>query len=343
MSDQYFPHDYNASTDLNIAAFMSDAGIAGYGFYWIVVELLHKEKTHQLPRTQKTYKALAKQMSTSVEQVSTFVEQAIDNDLFEKNDEFIISERVLKNVKKRQEISDKRSFAGKISATKRTCVEHVLTNDEQEATNKRKRKEKNLKDKEKNIKKEIPPVPAGSMSFEEFSETFSEKFVTAQDIIFPEWVENSPLLRKRLMFYFFEFRPKTNKKLKNTGLAITKIITRMEDDSNKSADVAMVNLEHSITKSYDMIYPKPENHTPQGKEIKPFDIVDYAKDNLERFKSADASGPYGWKNALIGILQKEHQCSIEDYVDQNIESLKAITDIIEFATEIKTAVKPKEP
>ncbi len=341
MNDQYFPHDYNASTDLNITAFMSDAGLAGYGFYWIVIEILHKEKTHQMPRNQKTYKALAKQMSTSVEQVSTFVEQAINNDLFEKNDEFIISERVLKNIKNRKEISEKRSIAGKISALKRTSVEQVLTSVEQKATKKRKEKERKLKEKEKD-KKEIPPVSDGSMSFEEFSEKFREEFVTESDIVFPEWIENAKTLKERLLFYLFVFRPKTNRKLKNTGLAITKIIRRMEDDCGKSWEVALANLEYSITKSYDMIYPEPARQINNiSTEIKPFDIVEYAKENLDKLQVVQ-SGPHSWKNTLISIMQKQYKCDISDFIDQNIENLKTITDVIEFATEIKTAITPNE-
>lgn len=198
------------------------------------------------------------------------------------------------------------------------------------------------KKKKKIDKKEKPSVPSGSISFEEFSELFQDKFVDRKDIVFPEWIDNTTTLKQRLIFYLFDFRPKTNKKLKNTGTAITRIIKRMEDDCGKCSDVALANLEYSITKSYDMIYPDPRRqHTVGIVETKPFDIVEYAKENIEKLQ-ANPTGPNSWKNTLISVLQKNYKCNITEFIDQNIESLKAITDIVEFAIEIKTAVKHKE-
>jgi hypothetical protein len=179
-NDQYFPHDYNAFSDLKIRAFFSDAGMIGYGFYWVVIEQLHKEDCCQLPKVDKTYKALAQLMSTSVEQIKTLVEQATDNDLFIKNDEFIISERVLKNMNKRQEISDKRSVAGKISALKRTSVEQVLTSVEQNSTKESKEKEikGNKKERVKKITPARPELPDYQTLKELYIKTAKEIFKT---------------------------------------------------------------------------------------------------------------------------------------------------------------------
>ena len=199
-------------------------------------------------------------------------------------------------------------------------------------------KQESKESMKKEEKKDKKGAPACVRDFEEFSKTFSEKFVTIKDIVFPEWIETSPLLKERLIFYLFEFRSKTNRKLKSTGLAITRIIKRMEEDCGKCPDIALSNIEYSITKSYDMIYPEPVRNTVKSQEIKPFDIVDYAKDNLDKLAESPA-GPYSWKNTLVAVLQKEYKCNITEFVDQNLESLKAITDIIEFATEIKTAIK----
>lgn len=172
-SDQYFPHDYNAFSDPKISAFISDYGITGYGFYWIVIELLHKEDSCMLPKKDYIFKALAKQMLTSVEQIKEYVEQATYCELFVKNDEYIISERVLKNRKKRQELSEKRSEAGKISAIKRTSVEQMLTSVEQNSTNKKKRKEIII-DKENDIKESSPSVEDGYKAFIDFAIEYFE-------------------------------------------------------------------------------------------------------------------------------------------------------------------------
>ena len=190
----------------------------------------------------------------------------------------------------------------------------------------------------KESKEDINGACAPARDFEEFSKTFQEKFVKQKDIVFPEWIEKTDTLKTRLIFYLFEFRPKTNKKLKNTGLSITRIIKKMEEDCQQQPDIALKNLEYSITKSYDMIYPEPVKNIPAEKQ--PFDIIQYAKDNLEKLQEVN-SGPHGWKNVLVGRLQKEYNCNIDEYIDQNIETLKSIKDVIEFATEIKSAVKLK--
>lgn len=174
-NDQYFPHDYNAFHDLKVVAFISECGLAGYGFYWVVIERLHKEENCQLPKKNYVYKGLAEQMSTSVEQIKSYVEQATDNELFVENDEYIISDRVLKNMKKRQDISDKRSEAGKISALKRTSVKQVLTSVEQNSTKEKKGKEiKEIKDIKKNTK-EKPPLPPDTEIQDYFFQVISDQ------------------------------------------------------------------------------------------------------------------------------------------------------------------------
>lgn len=198
-------------------------------------------------------------------------------------------------------------------------------------------------DKDNKVKKDIKGAPAPARDFEEFSDKFRDKFVTIKDIVFPEWIEKTTILKDRLKFYLFEFRPKTNKKLKNTGTSITRIIKRLEDDCGKCPDIALANLEYSITKSYDMIYPEPARQQPvtTATAAKPFDIVDYVIHYHEKLKAVD-SGPFSWRNQIIKICEKEYDCVLTEFIDQNIESLKAITDIVEFAKEIKTAVKHKE-
>ena len=58
--------------------------------------------------------SILKEAEMPLKEIKEYVEHATECELFVKNDEYIISERVLKNMNKRQEISDKRSQAGKI-------------------------------------------------------------------------------------------------------------------------------------------------------------------------------------------------------------------------------------
>ena len=141
----YFSHDYNPSSDPKIQALIGEYGAVGYGIFWRIVEMLHEDELHKLPCKQYIYLALAKQLLTSVEQVSSIVDYCINVcELFQSDNTFFWSERVIRNISKRTEISNKRSKAGKISAESRkktTSVEHVSTSVEQNSTNGNKGKE----------------------------------------------------------------------------------------------------------------------------------------------------------------------------------------------------------
>ena len=163
----YFSHDYNATLDPKIIALLGDYGAVGYGIYWRIVEMLHAENEHKLPLKEYIYKALAKQMVTSVEQVSAIVRDCIDiYDLFIECDGCFYSKRVNDNIQKMEEIKEKRSKAGKISAENRknstsvqqnlTSVQQNLTSVQQNLTQSNKIKENKRKEiKENNNKEEI--------------------------------------------------------------------------------------------------------------------------------------------------------------------------------------------
>jgi uncharacterized protein YdaU (DUF1376 family) len=339
--DLYFPHDFNAANDDKTVAFLSKYGSEGYGVYWLIVEHMHKNEG-KYEKKKHNYRATAHRSLTTAERIQAILCDLIECELFYENDDAYYSERVIKNLEKSKKISEQNAQNARKRNTKPSDRSPLANDRRTTAHIQDKTKEEEIKEKEKD-KKEIPAVPSGSMSFEEFSETFRDEFITEKDIVFPEWIEKATILKERLKFYIFKFRPKTNKKLKNTGTAITRIIKRLEDDCGKCPDIALANLEYSITKSYDMIYPEPARQQAISTTTvsKPFDIVEYAKENLEKLQ-ANPTGPHSWKNTLISVLQKNCNDDITEFVDQNIENLKAITDIVEFAREIKTAVKHKE-
>jgi hypothetical protein len=106
---------------------------------------LHSDSNHKLKHKKYIYTALAKQMLTSVEQVENVLNFSIETcELFETDQEYFWSNRVIRNIDKRNDIKEKRSFAGKISAERRknaTYVEQVLTGVEHNSTKERKGKE----------------------------------------------------------------------------------------------------------------------------------------------------------------------------------------------------------
>lgn len=157
----YFQHDYSPMSDIKMQAFIGEHGAIGYGLFWRIVEMLHEEDTHKLCHKQYVFIGLAKQMSTSVEQVQLVVEQCINVfELFASDGVYFWSERVMRNIEKRNSLSEKRSSAGKKSAESRkklTSVEQVSASVEQIPT--KERKEKEIKEKEIKDKKEKFPAP----------------------------------------------------------------------------------------------------------------------------------------------------------------------------------------
>lgn len=146
----YFRHDYHARNDHKTAALISDHGATGYGIYWCIIEMLHEESEHKLPLEEYFYRSTAKQTSTSVEQVLNIVKDCLEvYKLFIAIDGFFHSPRVQRNILDREEIREKRSLAGKISAEKRKNSTSV----QRRSTNKRKGKES--KGKELSITPEL--------------------------------------------------------------------------------------------------------------------------------------------------------------------------------------------
>lgn len=110
----YFPHDYDSAIDPKIQALIGKFGGAGYGIFWRVIEMLHSNSEHKLPLKPYIYSAIAKQMLTSDEQMLEVVMYCIEFcELFQSDGNFFWSDRVNKNFEKRNEISEKRSIAGR--------------------------------------------------------------------------------------------------------------------------------------------------------------------------------------------------------------------------------------
>lgn len=99
---------------------LGDYGATGYGLYWRIVEMLHSNDEHTLPKEQYLFKALSRQLDVSIDQVTKFIEDCITiYKLFESDDVIFYSNRVLRNIEAMEKIKEQRSEAGRISALKR--------------------------------------------------------------------------------------------------------------------------------------------------------------------------------------------------------------------------------
>lgn len=147
--DYYFQHDYNPTTDAKIQAMLSVYGDWGYGLFWRLIEMMHREGDHSILMKRYVFTSFAQHKSTSVEQVEKFVNDCVNEfELFVSDGSKFWSERVNRNIGKREEISVSRSKAGKASAEARknaTSVEQVSTSVEQNPTKESKEKKSKRK------------------------------------------------------------------------------------------------------------------------------------------------------------------------------------------------------
>src|SRR3989339_29456 len=102
---EYFPHDYGARNDPKLAKLQMDMGYEGVGMYWSLVEYIY-EVGGYLDEEHITSTAFALNMDCL--KLGKIVK---DFKLFERDGEKIFSKSILKRLKERKSISNKRKAA----------------------------------------------------------------------------------------------------------------------------------------------------------------------------------------------------------------------------------------
>ena len=90
----YFPHDSNARHDPKIVAMTAVYGMAGYGYYWAIIEILREQKDYLYPLdTKYAYNSLAREALTSIETIDMFIRDCVQEfELLEIGDGGLYSE-----------------------------------------------------------------------------------------------------------------------------------------------------------------------------------------------------------------------------------------------------------
>lgn len=148
----YFPHDYTPTDDPKTMGLLSEYGAAGYGLYWRIVEMLHVDPSHTLQLKPYLLAAIAKQMGSTSDFLLQFISDCVGKfELFKQDNDCIFSERVIRNISKREDILSKRKAAavkgGQASAKQRLTKRQPNVNDFQP----KERKGKEKKEKESKV------------------------------------------------------------------------------------------------------------------------------------------------------------------------------------------------
>ena len=143
MKKLFFKHEIGARNDLKIQSLIAEYGIAAYGIYWYIVEMMYDNEGY-LPKSQ--YKSIAFALQTNAELVSN----VLRSDLFRYSEDrdAYYSERIINELSHMQEVSEQR----RISVNRRWLKYNCNTNVIQNYTDKD--KEKRLEETKKEINKE---------------------------------------------------------------------------------------------------------------------------------------------------------------------------------------------
>lgn len=81
----FFKHDSNAHNDLKIKRLVKRFGWQGYGWWWLLVEIIREEDGYSIPYDDDTFEVLASEMLCEPEQAKTFVDSLLSCKLLQRN------------------------------------------------------------------------------------------------------------------------------------------------------------------------------------------------------------------------------------------------------------------
>lgn len=128
----YFSHDSNARRDPKILAMRNEYGNKGYGWYWILVEMLSEQDDYMLKHTKWVSHAIAMEMLCDTTEAEKFVFSCIeDYELFESDGEHFWSESLLRRMNMKEAKRKKRVEAGKKGAQSRWSDSNAIAKPKQ--------------------------------------------------------------------------------------------------------------------------------------------------------------------------------------------------------------------
>ena len=110
MGKEYFSHDYNARNDPKLQEVLMDIGLEGIGAYWCIVEMLYEQGGKLALKDCKSI-AFSLHVSKDKDIIGKLIN---DYGLFEKDSESFWSTSVNGRIETRENISKKKSDAGKL-------------------------------------------------------------------------------------------------------------------------------------------------------------------------------------------------------------------------------------
>ena len=147
----YFSHDSNARHDPNIIA-MRSVYPHGYGWYWILVEMMREQGDYKLKINGKYgLSVCAKELDCTEDEAKQFIRDCVDEfELFCTDDIYLWSPSLLRRMEHREEIRRKRQESGSRGGSKAQAKPKQNPSKAQTKVN-QERKGKEIKEKKESV------------------------------------------------------------------------------------------------------------------------------------------------------------------------------------------------
>ena len=103
----WFKHDYNAKSDIKIKAVIVKFGWQGYGWFWLLIELLRAEDDYKLSYDDDTFSAFSLDARCKIEEAKEYIDFLIKKELLAINgDKQFYSPRLLRDMADKDKVRE---------------------------------------------------------------------------------------------------------------------------------------------------------------------------------------------------------------------------------------------
>ena len=135
----YFSHDANARNDTKIIKMISVYGMEGYGWYWVIIEMLREQDNYKLIISDEyDIDVIASQTHSERSKIQKYIDDCVNKfKLFKKSKKYLWSSSLLNRMKPMEEKREKARKAAKIRWDKEdgSNADAMRTHNESNASN----------------------------------------------------------------------------------------------------------------------------------------------------------------------------------------------------------------
>ena len=152
----YFSHDSNARHDLRVVAVIAKYKAAGYGWYFMLIELLRDQNNYILQLDDDTIATISKEIYCPRPQTRPFIDYCISKGLFRSDGECFWSESLLRRMDRMEAKSDCGRNAANARWHSERNADAMRTHSERNAMKRKEKKEKETPDPDALNEQETP-------------------------------------------------------------------------------------------------------------------------------------------------------------------------------------------